>query len=71
MLKVGDHIEMSHHKKTGLGTIKIGPYPLEFQAKYPDGHDTTFVDDAYDVILEGSTDIITGVRRRYLKKVKV
>ncbi len=70
MIKVGDRVEIKHTDKSGIATVKIGPYPLEFQAKYMDGRETTFVDDVYDIVLEGENDILGGVRRRYLKKVK-
>lgn len=70
MLKVGDRVTLHKNDQTGTATVKIGPYPLEFQAKYPDGTETTFIEDVYDLELESDSTTAIGIRRRYLKKVK-
>lgn len=70
MIKVGDKViyfqQSSQEKHAGV--VTAGPYRKEFAALYPDQTPTTFVDDAYDLQINGNT--VEGIRRKYLQKDK-
>lgn len=70
MLKVGDKVSFDQDNANRVAVVRTGPYPKEFLAKYPDNTPTTFIEDAYDIILDEEEAILEGVRRRYLKKLK-
>ncbi len=70
MIKAGDKVSFEKDNAIATATVRTGPYPKEFPAKYPDNTPTTFIEDAYDIELEDGQSIVEGIRRRYLKKVK-
>lgn len=70
MLKPGDKVTFIDKEVQATAVVKFGPYAKEFYGHYADNTPTSFVDDVYDIEVEGEQiSAIEGVRRRYLKKI--